>query len=127
LAIQEIKRVVRKEGIIIIFVPAFKFLWGITDEISSHYRRYRKKDFVNLAKGNNLEILRFSYFNFFLFAPIALTRLFIRFFSIKINSENDLKFNFINNILYIIFLFESFLLKYINFPFGVSMLLVCKK
>ncbi|MCK4553665.1 class I SAM-dependent methyltransferase, partial [Candidatus Parcubacteria bacterium] len=49
LAIQEIKRVVRKEGIIIIFVPAFKFLWGITDEISSHYRRYRKKDFVNLA------------------------------------------------------------------------------
>jgi len=66
LALQEIKRVVKKQGVIIIFVPAFKFLWGKSDKISRHYRRYAKKELINLAGKNNLTILRFSYFNFFL-------------------------------------------------------------
>lgn len=127
LALREIKRVVKKQGVIIIFVPAFKFLWGKSDKISRHYRRYAKKELINLIERNNLKILRFSYFNFFLFIPIALSRMLVRIFNIKIKSENDLKFNFINNILYGIFWCEIFLLKHTNFPFGVSMLLVCKK
>lgn len=126
-ALKEIRRVVKKQGVIIIFVPAFKFLWGKSDKISRHYRRYAKKELINLAGRNNLSILRFSYFNFFLFVPIALLRMLIRIFRIKIKSENDLKFDFINSILYGIFWCEAFLLKYTNFPFGVSMLLICKK
>ena len=40
-ALKEIRRVAKPEGIIIIFVPTFKFLWGKSDELGHHLRRYR--------------------------------------------------------------------------------------
>lgn len=126
-AIKEMKRVVKDKGIFIIFVPAFNFLWGRSDEIGKHFRRYSKERLLKVIKQNDLEVLRFSYFNFILFLPIALIRLIIRILKIKIQSENNTKFGFINKMLYYIFLFESFMLQRTNFPFGVSMLVVCKK
>lgn len=38
--LNEIYRVLKPKGMVIIFVPAFMFLWGITDVSSQHYRRY---------------------------------------------------------------------------------------
>jgi ubiquinone/menaquinone biosynthesis C-methylase UbiE len=126
-AIAEIQRVLKPNGIAIIFVPTFMFLWGVTDELSHHFRRYTKKELIEKTSVAGLQTIRASYFNTILFFPIALLRLFVRIFKIKIKSENELGSPFINKILYTIFNFERKLLKYTNFPFGVSALIVCQK
>lgn len=127
LAIKEIKRVLKDGGLAIIFVPAFNFLWGKSDELGQHYRRYTLKDLKFKAKDSGFYIIKASYFNFFLFFPILLIRYVVRILKISIQSENETGFKLVNSILFYIFYLESILLKYINFPFGVSALVICKK
>jgi hypothetical protein len=103
------------------------FLWGITDERSQHFRRYTKKELTAKTQSAGLQTVRASYFNTLLFLPIAALRLFVRIFRIRINSENELGSPFINKILFQIFDFERVMLKYTNFPFGVSAMVVCRK
>ncbi|HLE62866.1 MAG TPA: class I SAM-dependent methyltransferase, partial [Pyrinomonadaceae bacterium] len=38
--LKEMHRVLRPQGRILLFVPAFMFLWGVQDDISNHRRRY---------------------------------------------------------------------------------------
>ncbi|MEK7590059.1 MAG: class I SAM-dependent methyltransferase [Patescibacteria group bacterium] len=126
-AMREIYRVMKGDGVAIITVPAFKFLWGITDEMSNHHRRYTISELKTKIKSSGLSIVRSSYFNTFLFIPIALVRCFVRLFNIRIMSENETGNGAVNTILYKIFYAESIFLKYINFPFGVSAFVICKK
>lgn len=126
-AIREIQRVLKPGGYCIIFVPAFSFLWSITDVVSKHFRRYNMSGLFGLLSGSRLRVIRKSYFNFFLFFPIAIIRMLVRLLKLPVKSENGFSHGIINSILYGIFYLESSLLKYINFPFGVSILVVCKK
>lgn len=126
-AILEVKRVLKKDGLAIFFVPANMFLWGITDELSNHFRRYTAPELNKKIIKTGMTIIRKSYFNTFLFLPILLTRTFVRIFGIKIKNENDINSKFMNNIFYWIFYVESLLLKYINLPFGVSIMVISKK
>ena len=41
--LKEMRRVLRPNGRVLLFVPAFMFLWGVQDEISNHSRRYTAK------------------------------------------------------------------------------------
>lgn len=126
-ALNEISRVLKPNGHAIIFVPTFMFLWGVTDELSQHFRRYTLKELKSKAENEGLVVIRASYFNTLLFFPIALLRIFVRIFKIKIKSENELGSPSTNKLLYRIFDLERKFLKYINFPFGVSGLIICKK
>lgn len=128
-AVKEVERVLAPGGVIIITVPAFMFLWGVQDEVAQHYRRYTLAKLLETVKrSSSLSVIRKTYFNTFLFMPIALVRVFSRWLNIK-NRESDFDINnvFINKILFWIFNFERFLLQRIRFPFGVSILMVLKK
>lgn len=127
--LNEIIRVLKPGGIVIIMVPAYMFLWGIQDKVSHHYRRYTMSSL--LKKINEItfvKVLKMSYFNTFLFLPIAFLRIINRIFSIN-RKKSDFNINnyFLNKFLFFIFNFERKILKYINFPFGVSILFVLKK
>lgn len=126
-AIAELYRVVKPGGIVVIFVPAFMFLWGVTDVRSQHYRRYTKPELRSKLKGQGFRIVRTSYFNTFLFPLIATLRLTVRALGIKMESENELGNPFIDSIFRNIFLFESKLLRHMNMPFGVSTLAISTK
>lgn len=126
-ALSEINRVLKPGGIAIIFVPAFMFLWGVTDERSQHERRYTLRELKEKTGNAGFGVIRASYFNTFLFPPIALLRIFVRIFKIKIKSENELTNPSTDQMLYNIFNLERKLLRSVNFPFGVSAMIICQK
>jgi len=128
-AIKEIERVLNKNGIAVVMAPAFKFLWGVQDEASHHYKRYRINDLIGKFQQNTkLEVVKKTYFNTFLFLPIAIVRILSRFLNIKgRQSDFDINNAFLNKILFFVFNIERFLLRFIKFPFGVSILLVLRK
>lgn len=125
----EIKRVLKKDGHLFVTVPAYMFLWGKQDEVSQHFRRYTMGRIIELFRADgNFEIVKRSYFNTFLFPLVWLVRMFSWVFDRSgRGSDFELNNGLINAICFFIFDLERRLLKHINFPFGVSILLVLKK
>ena len=112
---------------LLITVPAYQFLFSKKDEMLHHFRRYNKKDLLNILPYN-IEIEKISYFNFFLFFPIAIATLFMKLFKIQyIDHVERTPNKLINYLMYKIFSFEKKFLNFMNFPFGVSIILIVKK
>ena len=125
--IREFYRSLTKGGIIILTVPAFQFLSGIQDIVTGHKRRYSETEIRSKLRNTGFEILRSSYFNFFLFFPILLGRRLIRLLGLKIESENKINSPLINFFLKTLFSVEPYMLKYFSFPFGVSIFCIARK
>ncbi len=125
--IHESYRILKENGLLILTVPAFKSLWGIQDRVTGHKRRYVRKRIVNRLEGMGFEILKSSYFNFFLFFPILFARWIIRIFRLQIESENEINPPFLNLFLRTLFSIEVHVLKYFSFPFGVSIYCIARK
>jgi ubiquinone/menaquinone biosynthesis C-methylase UbiE len=133
LAIRELHRVCKPGGYTFTTVPTFKFMWSEHDEINEHVRRYTMKSYLALFKPVKASIYFKSYFNFWLFLPIASFRILSSFFKKskeeKIKSDNA-KINsaFISKALLSIFKSETYFLKRgINLPVGVSLMIISNK
>lgn len=125
----EMFRVLRPGGTLMIMVPAFPFLWGRQDEISHHYRRYRRADLGERLRLAGCRIERLSYFNTLLFAPIAVVRLMRRYTSAEVvtsdfemTSEGP-----VNRLLARVFAAEARFVSRWNLPFGVSLVAVARR
>jgi len=126
LAIQEMKRVSKLGGSIIVTVPALKIFWSHHDVVNHHYRRYSGSQLKELIH----EPAFITYFNFFLSGPILMIRLF-RNISDWINpKENELS-DFeridispnLDAVFFRIFRAEKALIgRKIRLPIGVSLL-----
>jgi SAM-dependent methyltransferase len=127
IGIKEIHRTLKQDGKAIFTVPAFKFLWGVQDVVGMHKRRYSRRELIRKIEQEGFKILRSSYFNFFLFFPIFLARRIISILDLRINSENKINSPFINFYFKIIFSLEPYLLKYLSYPFGVSIFCIARK
>jgi len=125
--VRELCRILRRNGHLIVTVPAFQSLWGTQDIVTGHKKRYSKRGISNVLKQNGFQIMRSSYFNFFLFFPILFARRVIRLLGLQLHSENEINFPLLNFFLKTIFSLEPYLLKYLPFPFGVSIVCVAKK
>lgn len=122
-------RSVTPGGFAIVTVPTFQSLWGIQDEVSQHFRRYRLPQVCQLLKDAGFIMVRKTYFNTFLFPFIWFARKIMHLFpSKKIRSENELNNTVLNAIFSWIFRIEVYLVSIgFSFPFGVSGLVVVKK
>ena len=135
LAVSEMKRVAKKNGILFVTVPAYMSLWSHHDVINHHFRRYKATEIKNLFKKDNNGIELFStYFNFFLFLPIYAVRVISNLLKLgkkRKGSGSDFEtFNnkILNNFLLSILNLENKLVKnYIKLPFGVSYLFIWRK
>lgn len=128
-ALQEMQRVLKPGGVVILMVPAYQFLWGVQDEVAHHYRRYTKESLLKkIQESTSLTEVASTYFNTFLFLPIAGFRLISRVLGIK-GRESDFDINspFLNKLFFSIFNAERKVLATLSFPFGVSALTVFKK
>lgn len=134
-ALKEWNRILKKGGKLLLFSPAFNFLWSEHDLANKHYRRYEAGNLAKLLKKNGFEVERLGYWNFLLFLPISAMRLLQKAAGIdeKPESENrkdQLKQqNSIANgfLLQLMKLENSIILSGLDFPFGVSVFAIAKK
>jgi SAM-dependent methyltransferase len=125
--LKEMRRVLRRGGRALLFVPAFMFLWGVQDDISNHRRRYTLKSLKRVVREAGFEVERATYVNITFFAPILLGRLFMRAAGVRPESENNITIGFLNGALGKLLGAERGPLRYLNFPFGVSIICVARR
>ncbi len=126
-AVAEIRRVLKPGGVALFTVPAFPSLWGLQDDRSHHYRRYRMAPFLALLRGGGLEVEKRFHFNYLLFAPIYLTRQIVSMLKLKLDSENDINNAFVNWVLTAIFGLDVAMAPRLNLPFGVSIFALARR
>lgn len=65
----------KKNGHLIIIVPAFQILFSEFDKKVGHYRRYRKNFFKNYSKEKNFKIKKLAYFDIIGFFIILFSKI----------------------------------------------------
>lgn len=118
------KRKLASGGKIVIMVPAYMWMWGVQDKIAHHERRYTAKTLRAAAEGAGLKTEYVSYFNTLLFPPIAIVRLLAKIIPVRRTSDFDGSMSWFNGLFRFIFGLERHLLRFVKFPFGVSILAV---
>ncbi|NDJ33061.1 MAG: class I SAM-dependent methyltransferase [Chloroflexi bacterium] len=73
----EVRRLLRPGGMLIVSVPATKWLWGYRDIDAHHLRRYSRRDLLNRLAG--FEVHATQRYPFFLFPLVAASRILGRF------------------------------------------------
>ncbi len=127
-ALSEWNKLLKVNGKLLVFVPAFNFLWSSHDVVNKHYRRYSKKQLTTLLSESNFKIIRASYWNLTLFYPISIYRIFSRIFNSKQKKDQMFDVSYLTNkILLILVRFENKILEKINFPVGVSFFVIVEK
>lgn len=71
----EINRVIKSNGILLITVPAFNWLWSKWDEVLHHRRRYTVPQLIKVVQSFGFEPVKFGYLHAFLVIPAWLVRL----------------------------------------------------
>ena len=118
----KISKILNSQGYVFITVPAYQWLWSDHDVKLMHKRRYNFHQIKKIIPSNFVIEYK-THFNTLLF-PLALIERKLR----KIYKINDKNNNqFLNYIFSKIFYIEKYLLKYISFYFGLSILIILKK
>lgn len=126
LAIQEFSRVFKKNGVLYVQEPAYQFLFSKHDRVIMTKRRFLKKEITNLI-GKQFKIVKCSHFNSFLFPTILVKRLIERNEKAPANSDIKKLPLFVNFLALQILRVEIFLIRYVDFPIGLSLICLAKK
>ena len=70
----------KPEGVLLVTVPAYEFLWSGEDYVSEHRRRYTRRRLSRVFRQAGYEIIKLSYFNTLLFPAQVMTILCQRLF-----------------------------------------------
>ena len=129
-AVGEFRRVLKKNGVCVISVPANPKLWDESDEWAGHKRRYLKEDLINLFQRGGFSVEDVFYWGF------PLVRLWNRFvflgwLSGRKDSGEKFTFNEPNSLKKLLIRIISTAFKFDNlfnrFPFGTGIILVARK
>ena len=126
--LNEIFRVLRPGGLLLLTVPAYQFLWSQHDVLNHHQRRYRRRGIQDLVTRSGFDIEKLSYYNTFLF-PAAVARKSIMRFSRKEGPASHLDDVSapLNAILRRILLSERSMVRRWNLPFGASLICAARR
>jgi SAM-dependent methyltransferase len=124
-SLEKLRNLLKPGGRIVLTVPAFNFLWSQHDDENHHVRRYLRKDLKQLALQRGLTLDYVSYFNFWLFPPVAAIRMIRKVLPYQ-ESWRDMREpnRLFNNVLKTVFESESHLVGRVSLPFGISLIAV---
>lgn len=126
--LKEIHRILKKDGLVIITVPAFSWLWSKWDVVLHHQRRYTKKSLIKMLTQNKFKIVKISYMYSFLVIPALLIRpIKSLFYQDKYPSDFKLSSSPIDWLLDKIANIETFLILKTLIPIGTSLVVVAQK
>ena len=110
-ALNEWKKTLKHNGLLLISVPAFQHLWTSHDKYLGHFKRYNKTDLNDLAKSVGLQTVKIHYVFSYIYPVVLFLR---KCLPDNFQSKNGLKKSnkLINKILY--------LLGYLEYKFGGS-------
>lgn len=130
-AIAELVRILRPGGTLVVSVPAFMFLWGDHDTMYGHQRRYTTAEVRERFEAAGLRVHKLSYFEPAFLPPLFVYRNLKKRFSRGDGLEQRDDFvrlpGVVNAALRWLIAAERFPLRYLDFPFGVTLLAVATR
>jgi len=114
-------------GILIVTVPAYRWLYSPRDLFHHHRRRYSREEVRALIRSAGLYEILTSYYNCFLFPPAAAQRLWCKLRRVEAGADLWEPPALVNMMLEKIFSAERFFLGRISFPWGLSVISVARK
>jgi SAM-dependent methyltransferase len=130
-AVAEMFRVTKPGGFGIVNVAAMRILRGDHSVLGREVRRYDRTSLRNLLQGAGFEIVRLTYTNASLFAPIAISRTFERWRGLRPEERAGGNLQVppapLNALLTGVLWIESRWLRTFDLPFGSSLLALVRK
>jgi len=125
--LQEMRRVLRPDGRLLLFVPAFMFLWGVQDDVSNHRRRYTLPSLLKAVEAAGFSVEWSSYANVSFFLPVLFVRTAMRWLGLRAETEYGINISPLNGPFSHLFAAERFILKGGKIPFGVSAVCIARR
>lgn len=125
--LSEMRRVLRSDGRLLVFVPAFMFLWGVQDDVSNHRRRYTLPSLLKAVEAAGFSVEWSSYANISFFLPVFVVRTVMRFLKLRAETEYGINISLMNGPFSSLFAAERFVFKRGRLPFGVSALCIARR
>ncbi len=128
-AIAEIYRILKPGGRLLVTSPAYQWLWSEHDEVCHHQRRYTLSQIVGQLNAAGFEVQRKSYCIVFPFFPLVALIHFRSWFK----KDKKIMMSIVplpalfNQALIFLLGMESFLLRFFDTPFGVSVICLAQK
>lgn len=123
-ALNKLKFLLKKEGKIILSVPAFQWMYGSHDKMHHHFRRYNVKELTNIAQSAGLRVIHMNFFNVYLFPLVLLSRLVDKIIP-KTKSLSARQPSLLSNrFFYWLFRKEKSKIMTKKFPFGASLIAI---
>lgn len=132
-ALQQVNRILKPSGVVIIEVPAGPNLYDFYDKSLQHFRRYSSISLKALAEKQGFQVLSQSHLGFFLYPGFWLVKKRNQRLSVldaeKERSELKVQISAGKNsfLLNALMNFELSLGNYISYPFGIRCLMTCMK
>lgn len=125
--LEEVHRILQREALLIINVPAYVWLWSKWDEALHHRKRYTKKSLKRLLQFSGFEACYASYLFSFLVIPTFIFRKFKSLRREPYSSDFRIGCPLTNRLLFALFVIEDKIRQIFTIPFGTSLVCVARK